>query len=260
MRFTALVMAGSRVAGDPLAIATGVPHKALTPVAGVAMLARVIHTLRATHWVERIVVCGLDATVASELSTETSPGVLPIELVRGGRTPGASAALAITTLGLEPPVLITTADHPLLTPVTLAAFCERAAALNADATFGLVPARLVRAAFPGIRRTVFRFRDGGFCGCNLYALLSPAGCAAPTSWMRVEEHRKRPWRMLGTLGYGTALRFLLGRLPLADLTGILFARTGLRIQPIFLTDPAAGFDVDTPEQRNAAEAFLASGH
>ena len=64
--------------------------------------------------------------------------------------------------------------------------------------------------------------------------------------------------MIRLLGYGTLLRFLLGRLALADLTGIVFARLGLRIRPVFLTDPAAGFDVDTPEQRTAAEAFLLS--
>ena len=51
---------------------------------------------------------------------------------------------------------------------------------------------------------------------------------------------------------------MLGRLALADLTGLVFARTGLRVRPIFLTDPAAGFDVDTPEQHQIAEAFLAS--
>jgi len=251
-------MAGSRITADPLAVATGVSHKALTPIAGVAMLARVIQTLRASGWVERIVVCGLDATVAGDLCGETRPGGPPVELVRGARTPSASAALAIAMLGLEPPVLITTADHPLLTPETLDVFCERATTLNADAAFGLVPIGLVRAAFPGIRRTAFRFRDGAFCGCNLYALLSPTGYEALTAWTRVEAQRKRPWRMIRLLGYGTLLRFFLGRLALADLTGILFSRLGLRIRPVFLTDPAAGFDIDTPEQRTAAEAFLLS--
>lgn len=251
-------MAGSRGAGDPLATANGVSHKAFAPVGGVAMLGRVLSTLRATPWVHRVVVCGLEAEAAGDLCGDDDGGGTRIELMRGDRTPGASAALAIATLGLEPPILITTADHPLLTPATLAAFCERAAALNADAAFGLVPIGLVRAAFPGVRRTAFRFRDGGFCGCNLYALLSSAGREAPTIWTQVEAHRKRPWRMLGTLGYGTLLRFALGRLALADLTGLVFARTGLRVRPVFLTDPAAGFDVDTPEQRRAAEAFLAA--
>jgi hypothetical protein len=176
--------------------------------------------------------------------------------VRGDRTPGASAALAIASLRLEPPVLITTADHPLLGSETVDEFCERAAATSADLAFGLVPAGLVRAAFPGFPRTTYRFRDGGFCGCNLYALLTAAGCEAPTLWARVEANRKRPWRLIGTLGYHTLLRFFFGRLASAELTGLVFARTGIRVRAVFLTDPAAGFDVDTPEQRRAAEAFL----
>ncbi len=241
-------MAGSRGGDDPLAAASGAASKALTPVAGTAMLARVLETLRAAASVERIVICGLDDAAAE--------GMAGVDLVPGDRTPGASAARAIATLRLAPPIVITTADHPLLTAATLDGFCDRAGAINADVTFGLVPAALVRAAFPAIRRTAYAFRDGEFCGCNLYTLLTAKGCEAPALWARVEEHRKRPWRLVGTLGFGTLLRFFLGRLALADLTGLVFARTGLRVRPIFLTDPAAGFDVDTLEQRAAAEAFL----
>jgi GTP:adenosylcobinamide-phosphate guanylyltransferase len=243
-------MAGSRGGDDPLASASGVAFKALTPVAGVAMLARVVDTIRSAAWATRVVVCGLDAAAAAHVVGDG------VEVVRGERTPGASAARTIAELRLEPPILITTADHPLLTPDTLDAFCERSAATNADVTFGLVPVALVHGAFPGVRRTAYRFRDGDFCGCNLYALLTTAGCRAPTLWAEVEGHRKRPWRLVGTLGAGSLLRFVLGRLASADLTGLVFARTGLRVRPVFLSDPAAGFDVDTPEQRRAAERFL----
>ncbi len=248
-------MAGSRGTADPVAAATGVANKVLAPVAGVAMLERVLRTLRANQWVGRIVVCGLDPALANDFRARDGDGPA-IEHVRGDHTPSASAAAAIRELGLAPPVLITTADHPLLSAATLDAFCQRATAMNADATFGLVPAGIVRAAFPGVKRTVFRFRDGGFCGCNLYALLSAKGYDALREWASVEAERKRPWRLLRILGYGTLLRFVIGQLSLADLTGVVFARTGLSVRPVLLTDPAAGFDVDTPEQRVVAEAYL----
>ena len=249
-------MAGTRAGTDALAAATGVAHKALTPVAGVAMLTRVLATLRASRSVGRIVVCGLDPALAADMGGNADDGA-GIEFVRGSSTPSASAAVAIEELGLAPPVLITTADHPLLSAATLDAFCERASTINADATFGIVPINLVHAAFPGSRRTAFRFRDGGFCGCNLYALLTTKGYVALKEWAQVEGKRKRPWRMFGILGWGTLVRFALGRLSLADLTGAVFARTGLSVRPVLLTDPAAGFDVDTPDQRLAAERFLA---
>jgi CTP:molybdopterin cytidylyltransferase MocA len=245
-------MAGSRGRTDPLATESGVALKALAPVAGVPMLTRVLRALRAAASIDRIVVCGLDTTLEDESAGEDRS----VERVRGDRTPGASVALAIATLGLEPPILITTADHPLLGAETVDAFCEHAAASSTDLAFGLVPVGLVRGAFPGIRRTSYRFRDGAFCGCNLYALMTAKGCEAPALWTRVEANRKRPWRLVGALGYGTLLRFLLGRLSSTELTGLVFARTGIRVRPVFLTDAAAGFDVDTPEQRRAAEAFL----
>ena len=40
--FTAIVLAGDRVPGDPVARAAGVPCKALAPVGGVPMVLRVL--------------------------------------------------------------------------------------------------------------------------------------------------------------------------------------------------------------------------
>lgn len=248
--FTALVMAGSRP-GDPLALATGVAQKPLLPVAGVPMLVRVLGALRGARQVDRLVICGLDPALA-----QLDPALGALECVRGGATPATSAALAIAALGLVAPVLITTGDHPLLSANTVEEFCAASVAEEADVTFGIVPAAAVTAAFPGIRRTRYRFREGAFCGCNLYGLLTPSGCSAPAAWMRVEQHRKQPWRMVGVLGVGVLLRFLLGRLALADVTALAQSRIGLRARAVRLSEPTAGFDVDTIAQWHAAEAYL----
>jgi CTP:molybdopterin cytidylyltransferase MocA len=250
-------MAGSRASGDPLATATGVAHKALAPIAGVPMLARVVETLRAAAPVGRIVVCGFNAAlidVTPRLATVLRAQEL--EFDRGGDTPGASALHAVRELSLAPPVLVTTADHPLLSAATVDEFCARSAACDADVSFGLAPAAAVAELFPGIRRTRFRFRDGEYCGCNLYGLLSTAGLGAPAEWVRVERHRKRPWRLVSALGVGVLLRFWLGRLALADVSALAQAQFGLRARPVVLSDPVAGFDVDTFEQLQAAEAYL----
>lgn len=255
-RFTALVMAGSRASGDPLAAASGVSDKAFVPVDGVPMLARVVTALRAAESVERIAIVGLDPAVA-----RAGPGLArfdwgQLDLVRGAETPAASASAALAALGLVPPVLITTADHPLLTAATVDEFCAASASGGADATFGVASGDRVAAAFPGIRRTVHRFRDERICGCNLFALLTDAGCQAPLLWRQVESYRKRPWRMLALLGVPVLMRFLLGRLSLGDVTRVIESRFGLRARPIALSDPAAGFDVDTLQQRDVAERYL----
>jgi GTP:adenosylcobinamide-phosphate guanylyltransferase len=249
-------MAGSRAAGDPLAVAAGVGHKALVPVLGVPMLARVLSTLRAARSIERIVVVGLDRALAQGDAGLRSAGVEELELVPGGHTPAVSAAMAIETLGLTPPVLITTADHPLLTPDTVDEFCDAATVRDVDVAFGIVPAEIVAATFPGVRRTRYRFRDGEFCGCNLYALLTTAGCGVTTVWTRVERYRKQPWRMVGELGVGVLLRFVLGRVALAEVTDLIHSRIGVQAHAVCLSQPAAGFDVDTIAQWRAAERYL----
>ena len=255
--FTALVLAGTRATGDPLATAAGVAHKALVTVGDAPMLARVLDALHGARSVRRVVICGLSPELAEHDPVLQEIGATrPLELAPAGATPGASVALAIETLALAPPLLITTADHPLLTAATVDEFCAGSRSSEVDVSFGLAPAELVAAAFPGIRRTRYRFRDGAFCGCNLYGLLTAAGCAAPAAWMRVEQFRKRPWRMVGSLGPRVLVRFLLGRLALADLTALVRARFGLRALPVQLSEATAGFDVDTVEQRRAADAYL----
>lgn len=256
-RCTALVLAGSRAGGDPLAAAAGVAHKALATVGDTPMLVRVLTALHGARAVRRVVVCGLEPELVDATpALRAFRAERPFEVVTGGATPASSVTLAIETLALAPPLLITTADHPLLSVATVDEFCAASLASDGDVSFGVVRADAVTARFPGIRRTRFRFRDGAYGGCNLYALLTPAGCRAPALWRQVERHRKRPWRIVGALGPLVLLRFLLGRVALSEVTALGHRRLGLRAQPIQLTDPAAGFDVDTVAQRAAADAYL----
>ena len=54
--WTALVLAGSRPTGDPLAAAMGASHKALIPVAGEPMVMRPLKTLLGNPNIGRIIV------------------------------------------------------------------------------------------------------------------------------------------------------------------------------------------------------------
>ena len=255
--FTGLVLAGSRPGGDPLAAAAGVTHKALAPVAGVAMLTRVVHTLRAAGTVRRVVVCGLDRqALAGEPALREWVADGSLALVESRATPSASVLAAMHALAPCTPLLVATADHPLLTAALVDDFCTRAVASGADVAVGLVAASLVRRAFPAIRRTTLPFRDGAYCGCNLFAFLTPAAPAAPAAWMQVERHRKRPWRMVRALGVGALLRFVFRRLTVAQVMQLASQRMAVRVAAVFLSQPEAGFDVDTAAQLQVADAFL----
>src|SRR5690606_22909823 len=136
-------------------------------------------------------------------------------------------------------------------------FTREAAAQGVDAAVGLVRHDDVLAAYPDTRRTVTRFRDGGYCGCNLFALPAPAGRRLVPLWQRVEESRKQPWRVLaGLLGPRAILDYTLGRLSLPEALERLSARLELRAGAVILPFPEAGIDVDSTADLALAERIL----
>jgi molybdopterin-guanine dinucleotide biosynthesis protein A len=253
--FTALVLAGSRPGGDPLAKALGVSHKALLPVAGRPMLAWVLEALGRAENVGRLLICGLDRS-----SADAGAGLASLldraTFIDAGKTPGASVTLAMETVAECIPLLVTTGDHPLLTAAIVDEFCARAAGSDADVAVGFVDGESVRAAFPGAERTYLRLRGGTYHGANLFAFLTPESRRAAHRWTEVEEQRKHPWKMIRVLGVGTLLRFATRRLSLDDAVALVAQRMGVRIAPILLPYPEAGFDVDKPSHVGEVERVL----
>lgn len=256
--FAALILAGSRPAGDPLALATGAPHKALVPLVGRAMLAHVIETLARSRSIGRIIVCGLSAAGLDDSGLLELFRKHPVTLVEGSSTPSRSVIAVLEGAANCLPLLITTADHPLLTPAIVDEFCERSLESGADATAGLVPADIVRRHFPDSSRTYLRFRERAYSGCNLFALLTPAGRNVPAFWARIEEHRKRPWRMVSMLGPVVLLRFAFGRLSLASIEKFASRKMRVKLGAIVLSQPEAGYDVDTVDHLKVADSVLRS--
>ena len=64
---TAVVLAGTRPEGDPLAREAGVSHKALLDVGGKPMLARVLEALAAVSGIARIVVASDRADLLDQM-------------------------------------------------------------------------------------------------------------------------------------------------------------------------------------------------
>ena len=242
---TALVLAGQRSSDDPVARAAGVCCKALAPVGGRPMVLRVLDALGASEHVGRRVLCG-PARPALETSPELLAGLQTgaWEWSEPRATPSTSAYAALLALPESTPVLLTTADHALLRPEIVDFFCARALAADVDLAVGLARYAEVMAAFPGMGRTGLRFRDDTYCGCNLYAFLAPTARTAADFWRRVEQARKRPWRLLQAIGWSSVTRYILGRLTLAEALERLSARLRVRVGPVLLPFPEAAVDVD----------------
>jgi len=158
----------------------------------------------------------------------------------------------------DAPVLLTTADHALLSPDIVSHFLSASSRTGGDAVIALVQQKLVDAAFPGVRRTVLRFSDGGYCSCNLFAFLTPRGRTLAGFWQRVEQERKRPWRVLaGVIGLWRTAAFVMGYLTLGQAAAAASERLALKLAIIDMPFADAGVDVDTPDDYRLVEQMLA---
>lgn len=211
------------------------------------MVLRVLDALAGSDQVDRCILCGpAEAVVQREPLLQERLAASSLHWLPPAATPSTSVLTALAAVPAGTPVLVTTADHALLRPEMVDYFCREAVGADCDAVAALASHRQIMAKYPGMRRTRIRFRNGDFCGCNLFAFLTPAGHAAADFWRRVENERKRPAKMLGALGWIVVLRYLLGRLSLEDALRHVSRRMGLRAGVVLMPFPEAAVDVDSP--------------
>jgi GTP:adenosylcobinamide-phosphate guanylyltransferase len=248
MNWTAVVLAGSRGTADPVAQATGVSHKAFAEVAGKPMITRVLDILNDAPSIDGVVV--VIERSAPELPR---PGVRRID---AARSPSLSALAGFEAAGA--PVIVTTADHPLLTVEMVEYFLAAAAEQGVDVAAGVAVRQVVEQAGSTARRTYLRFSDGEVSGCNLFALMTPEARAALTYWRLLEDKRKRPMQMAWAVGPFTLMRYAAGMLSTKVAGKALGKAAGCRAAMIMLPFPDAAHDIDKPEDLAFAEVRLAA--
>ncbi|AOX17228.1 nucleotidyltransferase family protein [Kozakia baliensis] len=247
MTLPTLVLAGSRDgAQDPLARLGGVAHKALLPVVGTPMILRVLNTLRATP--------GLGPMAVSiENPDAIRPLIGDAMILPTAKGPSGSVAIALERLGA--PLLVTTADHPLLRTEWIAQFLMGAEG-KCDLAVAVANRTVIERDVPGTKRTYIRLRDLQFSGCNLFWLGTIKARRVVELWQKLERDRKKPWRMAATLGWGILLRAVTGRLTRDALYRRIEKLTGAKVLLIELSDGRAAVDVDKPSDLALVEKIL----
>lgn len=215
------------------------------------MLARVTAALQDSGLVASTLISIENRAIATsvlgdEISTIAAAGSAP-----------ASVIAAVEQGMINYPILITTADHALLTPAIVQYFCQSAARSDADFTAGLATAETVLAAYPQTIRTFFRLGKTQIAGCNLFALHNARGLKLLARWQYLEAVRKRPWRLVAMFGIVPLLRFLTGTLDLDAALTVVSRRLGLKVSAVSMPFAEAAIDVDKPADKELAELILA---
>jgi molybdopterin-guanine dinucleotide biosynthesis protein A len=256
--FTAVVLAGDRGHRDPLVERSGACCKAMITVDGTPMVLRVLNALDAAQWVGARMLSGpAREQLGHNSEIDTLIHTAAIEWCEPRPTPSTSAFQAMQRIPDATPVLVTTADHPLLSATIIDEFCAQSTTRRVDVTVGLTPYALVKQGFPDMKKTVLRFRDGDYCGSNLFAFLTSRGRRMADYWRRVENQRKSPLKIIRLLGWGAVIRYLLGRLTLENALTTLSRRLDLRLDAVILPYAEAAVDIDSIADHDIVQKKLA---
>jgi GTP:adenosylcobinamide-phosphate guanylyltransferase len=248
--WTAIVLAGSRPGRDAFAAQHGSDLKALIPIAGLPMVARPVNALLLSPQI-------LAVTILSQQPDRIAKA-LPANSRMKVATSGSSIASTLDVVLSDPatrfPLLVTTADHALLSPSMIADFCGKAE--GADLAIGLVEKRPLMARLPSTKRTWLGFRGGSYSGANMFAFGSPDAAKAIALWRSVEQDRKKGWRMIASLGPALFMGAVLRLRTLDQTLASIGKRLELDIRKVELADPLAAVDVDKPADHVLVSAII----
>jgi len=252
--WTAIILAGQRPEGDPMAAYCNVQYKALIPIHGQTMLERVARALLASPDIGKIVImaqspealkAGLNADLAEHdgiAFVESSDGI-------------ATSIHGVIGTDIAPwPVLVTTADNALLTGEIIDHFFQ--AHNGQDVAVAVVERRTMLSAYPDARRTWLKFRGGAYSGANLFALHNAAAKPAVALWSAVEKDRKKGWKIFAHFGPWLLLRALSRTISFKQAMAEAGQRMDLRAEPIILPIAEAAIDVDKPSDLELVTKIL----
>ncbi|HXV74089.1 MAG TPA: nucleotidyltransferase family protein [Sphingomonadales bacterium] len=253
--FTAIVLAGDRAAADPHAcLLPG--RKALLPLAGKPMLAHVLGALAEANGVAAVFIA---ANRVKEIEAGLQAAGVPLGRVHfseGAASPVQSVLEVAKRERIPFPLLVLTADSPLLTAPEIDAFCLKALAAKADAAVAVGEKSRLAKIFPNAARTWIPLRGDAYHGCNLFALLTPKAMTAVRFWRSVEGRRKSALRLAAKLGFKLFLGVLFRAVSLEGAFRVFSQSLKVKVVPVSPGDIRIAIDVDKPADAALAEQIL----
>lgn len=252
-RFVAVALAGGSLERDFVRAGYRVPNKAYLPIGPSFMLERVLRALRAASSVGRIrcitqpkafsLAFGDDRSFCDDV---IAPGADLIDSMLAGFT------------GLPPNqmVLVAATDIPLVTGSAIDTFASRAKALDCDLGYGCIRREPHVAAYPHIRHTWVRLREGTFCGGGVSVIRAGAAVHLASILREFAAARKSPLRLASLFSPFLVVRTALGLVGIAELERRASELTGVTCRGIPCDEPELGVNVDRLEDLRAVSQLV----
>lgn len=260
--FTIVVLAAQRAGRlDPLAERAGVSHKCLAPIAGKPMLQWVVDAIADTPGVGAVRICIEPEAMepAGMLCGALHARGIPVAFIAARATITDSAYAAARDI--EGAFLITTGDNVNMTAEAIQATMapvfaggDVALALASRETVLAARGETVSAATAHVGP--YRFRDGRFSNCNLYAMRSSEVLHAAETFREGGQFSKDRGRLIRAVGLINVALVATRLVTLDQAMALLSRRFGMAVKAVRMTDGRQAVDVDNARTYALAETML----
>lgn len=230
-------------------------NKALIPIGDKPMIKWVTDALVASHYIDRLIVVGLDESAGIDFGSKPVIFVPQRAALMQNYIAGVERALQDTADSRR--ILIATCDIPLITTAIVDNHIDRMLATDDDLYYSIVRRSTMLEKFPASKRSYTRLRDGVFCGGNLNMMSGKVmGSESRSMWDQLLERRKNVFQQAALAGYGTLIKLLIGTLTIAAAEQRAEKIMGVKCKAIETPHAEIGMDVDKPFQLEIAKAAL----
>ena len=239
-RFTALALAGGVLEDDFRAAGYVAANKAYLPVGGVPMLTRVLQALRASDSIARIR-CVTPVEAFRQLGSGSD---LCDDVVGPSGDLVGSLLAGMAGLPSAQRVIIVATDMPLLSAQAVDSFAGLARATPCDIGYGFVERRAHERAYPQVRHTWVRLREGTYCGAGVSVMRAGAAPQVQDVLRRFTAARKSPLKLASLFSYGLLLKALSGTLCISEVERRASEVSGLVCRGLLCDQPELAVNID----------------
>jgi GTP:adenosylcobinamide-phosphate guanylyltransferase len=256
-----LVLAGGgNNPGDPLyAYSQGAP-KALLPIGEHTLLEWVVGAIQESRYVDEVIVIGIDKPVAQAAGLRFRR---PVHFLsdQGGMVANMRAGTDyIAQQWPEAGIILgASADIPTITGAIVDDFIERCEPWDKAVYYTFVSRQTMEARFPGSNRTYTQLADMEVAGGDMSMAQVGILKQSEPLVLAATNARKHPWQVARLVGLRFLLRFIFGRVTLAEVEATASRALGQPVAVLLSPHAELAMDADKPDQVDLLRREL-TGH
>ncbi len=254
MRVDVAILAGADNTGR-LSEVSDTKYEAMVEIGGKPMVEWVLDGVLSAKSVDRVVIVGpSDALQPIVDRKNIGDKVLVVE--RGGDL-FDNVMVGLSEIADGRKAMIVAGDAVFIKGESLDGFvamCERD---PAEVHYAVVAREAIEAEFPGVERTYVRLADGTVTGGNVFMVDPPVVRKNHDIIRKALDMRKNPVALGSLLGLPIIVKYLLGRLSIADAERRVWNKLRLRGRGVIVPYSDIGVDIDKPSDVELALRMLA---